>query len=533
MSWFVVGGVAVGATAGAIVGSKKGGDDVWKDALIGGALGGTLGAGAGAISGAGVFGGIGAAEAAAPAAVAGEGILGGSGLALGGAGLETGGAMAGAAPIVANTLPAAEAAAVPAVAGEAAGGFGSAFTGVPAALPGSEAGFGSFGGATVGETGGASALGSAGGSSSLADGFKNAMSWVGDNKMATGLGLLAMSGVLNRNNSQTFNNPQVTPAGYQLGPNFQPSRVDPQKFWYNQANLPQGQQVQGYAHGGIIGMARGGEIDWGQRAQQYAAMADPTANAAGEAAQRTRNDLRMGDVGIYHDSDPDTVHQDALTAAQTRMAKLAGKSNVKLGAMQKASPLGKIELVPVTMQQEQQGRGYAAGGIMQSAPVNVDFMGGDMYPQSQIQRSYYNVPTQMPTSAQQAMASYEPNTNPLTGEATAHMASGGITSLGGYAAGGNPHLLKGPGDGMSDDIPASIAGKQPARLADGEFVVPADVVSGLGNGSTDAGAKKLHKLMDDVRVARTGTKKQGKKINADKHLSATATGGKVKATKRK
>ena len=101
------------------------------------------------------------------------------------------------------------------------------------------------------------------------------------------------------------------------------------------------------------------------------------------------------------------------------------------------------------------------------------------------------------------------------------MAAGGIaghSNLGSYAAGGNPRLLKGPGDGMSDNIPATIGGHQPARLADGEFVVPADVVSHLGNGSTDAGADKLHSMMDKVRKARTGNKKQGKQIKADKFL---------------
>ena len=95
---------------------------------------------------------------------------------------------------------------------------------------------------------------------------------------------------------------------------------------------------------------------------------------------------------------------------------------------------------------------------------------------------------------------------------------GNVPSLGGYASGGNPRLLKGPGDGMSDNIPATIGHKQPARLADGEFVVPADVVSHLGNGSTDAGAKRLYSMMDKVRKARTGNKKQGKQINADKYL---------------
>ena len=103
---------------------------------------------------------------------------------------------------------------------------------------------------------------------------------------------------------------------------------------------------------------------------------------------------------------------------------------------------------------------------------------------------------------------------------TKQSASGGImqANLGSYAAGGNPRLLRGPGDGMSDNIPATIGGKQPARLADGEFVVPADVVSHLGNGSTDAGAKKLHAMMDKVRMDRTGKKKQAPAVKAKKYI---------------
>jgi hypothetical protein len=95
---------------------------------------------------------------------------------------------------------------------------------------------------------------------------------------------------------------------------------------------------------------------------------------------------------------------------------------------------------------------------------------------------------------------------------------GGISTLGSYSDGGR--LLKGPGDGMSDNIPAKIGAKQPARLADGEFVVPADVVSHLGNGSTDAGAKQLYKMMDRIRAARTGRKAQGKQVNPNKFMPA-------------
>ena len=101
-----------------------------------------------------------------------------------------------------------------------------------------------------------------------------------------------------------------------------------------------------------------------------------------------------------------------------------------------------------------------------------------------------------------------------------NMAMGGIASLPEYAAGGK--LLRGAGDGMSDDIPAVIKGKtnQRAALADGEFVIPADVVSHLGNGSTEAGAKRLYGMMDKVREARTGSRKQGKQIKAEKYMPA-------------
>ena len=90
----------------------------------------------------------------------------------------------------------------------------------------------------------------------------------------------------------------------------------------------------------------------------------------------------------------------------------------------------------------------------------------------------------------------------------------------GYAEGGTPRFLSGGGDGMSDSIKANINGTQPARLADGEFVIPADVVSHIGNGSSKAGAKQLYAMMDRVRSARTGRKSQGKQINPRKYMTA-------------
>lgn len=106
------------------------------------------------------------------------------------------------------------------------------------------------------------------------------------------------------------------------------------------------------------------------------------------------------------------------------------------------------------------------------------------------------------------------------------MADGGIAMAKG-------RYLRGGTDGMADKISTSIDGDQPAALSHGEFVIPADVVSHLGNGNSDAGAEKLYQMMDRIRQARTGTKQQGKKINPDKFMpgglaaSKYARGGKV------
>ena len=95
----------------------------------------------------------------------------------------------------------------------------------------------------------------------------------------------------------------------------------------------------------------------------------------------------------------------------------------------------------------------------------------------------------------------------------------GITE---YAQGGmtQGYYLGGPTDGMADLIPATIDGTQPAALSDGEFVIPADVVSHLGNGNSDAGAKQLYSMMDRVRDERTGTTKQGPEIDPTKMMPA-------------
>lgn len=206
---------------------------------------------------------------------------------------------------------------------------------------------------------------------------------------------------------------------------------------------------------------------------------------------------------------------------------------------------------------------YAGGGPIEQMS-NANSVGMNTgYPGADIQQGAYATPWQTPVSRNMVAGSADTGVNPMTGEMSfagggdvapkmkiimgkalsalglgdnqsqamslsadyqpydpnqKFAGGGGISDLGGYSDGGR--MLKGPGDGMSDSIPAQIGGKQPARLADGEFVVPADVVSHLGNGSTDAGAKQLYKMMDRIRSARTGKKKQAPEVNPGKAMPA-------------
>jgi hypothetical protein len=220
-----------------------------------------------------------------------------------------------------------------------------------------------------------------------------------------------------------------------------------------------------FAEGGIASIPRyyrgrlatstGGRGDVYSATQRFLDMYDP------QSKYTPPKGADNPDVGIFRDTSASTRNKSAFDAAMTRQAALEKQSNVDTGAK-----------LP---------RASRSAGQLNMKPQGKKAEKDDEYE---------------------------------------YAASGGImgANLGGYAAGGNPRLLKGPGDGMSDNIPAVIGRRQPARLADGEFVVPADVVSHLGNGSTDAGAKKLHSMMDNVRKARTGKKKQAPAVKTSRFI---------------
>lgn len=156
-----------------------------------------------------------------------------------------------------------------------------------------------------------------------------------------------------------------------------------------------------------------------------------------------------------------------------------------------------------------------------SGAVNKEATGGDLMARVRaanpnLDWSKYN-PNKMTMDYDQFDQARDRYLKSLSGNAqpeTKQAAQGGLMNL------AKGRYLNGSSDGMADKIPANIEGKQPARLSHGEFVIPADVVSHLGNGNSEAGAERLYSMMDRIRKARTGTPKQGKQINPDKYTPA-------------
>jgi len=339
---------------------------------------------------------------------------------------------------------------------------------------------------------------------SLSKGFDSVTKWMKDHPYLTSAGAYGLANALGLTKTQNVSLPAgqgITSAPIQPMGNFSSStsytpNTNVYKSHYADGGIAQGGPVAQMSQQNIMG-----DNQNYPGAQNYSsAFANPNTTpipqnvVTGPQDVNTdpyTGDMKMASGGIvafagggapsyspqiYTDIDPNTKDLDPLSASLYRNNKLGNAYGVTTGIpLPTANPLGKMSYQPINVQEQ-----AAAQQAQQAA---------------------------QPQQAQQIQSA----------------ASGGIMginkyNLGGYAEGGNPRLLKGPGDGMSDNIPAVIGDKQPARLADGEFVVPADVVSGLGNGSTDAGAKKLHHMMDKVRVARTGTKQQGKQINPNKFM---------------
>ena len=272
-----------------------------------------------------------------------------------------------------------------------------------------------------------------------------------------------------------------------IGSQYQPTGQDTSELqWFNPSNtaLPPYQA----ANGGIIALAAGGPVE------------------------RMSNQAAMGANTMYPMANMSTSSFATPYQSPVSTNMLAPTSDMPVGMNGEPSMQG------TRMAMGGQVPSYGFGGFLGDAVSDIGSQVGHLF-KGDSGESY----------AQQLQDPNSPASQNLSGlsqsmqgyQGMVNRAAGGITSLGGYSDGGR--LLRGPGDGVSDSIPAQIGNNQPARLADGEFVVPARIVSELGNGSTEAGAKQLYKMLDRVQNARGKTTAKGKvakNTNAAKLLPA-------------
>jgi hypothetical protein len=326
--------------------------------------------------------------------------------------------------------------------------------------------------------------------------------------------------------------------------------------------------------------AQGGIAQYAGKYESMVSGLHDVQEGAEMATKRPLMDTPRPDFGVYED-ESDIRNLDAYNRTQALFKKALTSAHVKPSkGLPKAAVLGSIDMTPAaqaaaeaqakqaiakesdTSEAKEGGViGMAFGGMSnmtQTADPSIaesktrpnGFLSGlvwdSIHPQNQYsnksvrtftgsqpsiqgnvyQPSYTNY-AQSPYQAQpmlnpaQLQAASQAYLNQGIPTPTRTMSAGGLSMgghLGGYSDGG--HLLKGPGDGVSDSIPATIGGKQPARLAEGEFVIPARIVSELGNGSTDAGAKRLYAMMDRIKAKRRKTKNIAADTKAYKYLPA-------------
>jgi hypothetical protein len=343
-----------------------------------------------------------------------------------------------------------------------------------------------------------------------------------------------------------------------------------QQMGFNSPLNPQNMTT--FATGGVAGYK--GSTDYGSMIRS----ADEMQQGLETATRRKPLQYDIPDVGIYT-PDAETRNMDSMAATLHYLGKTGAVLPKGLSGIKKTGALGAITHTPAAQQAQEAAAAQKAkeaiakdsdskdakeGGLMRYAE------GGETK-DSHVYKPSYTDYKAMPYNIQSAMQAYNaqapaglPQTMPAVGsqgyaidpllmrgspayvaneakvaaqkaeeERLAQLAGaafqpnyagGGLTGyahgghLGGYSDGGR--LLRGPGDGVSDSIPATIGGKQPARLAEGEFVIPARIVSELGNGSTDAGAKRLYAMMDRIKAKRAKTKNIAANTKAYKYLPA-------------
>lgn len=267
------------------------------------------------------------------------------------------------------------------------------------------------------------------------------------------------------------------------------------------------------AAGGLYGLTQGG----GSQQKQGYLGGIPTYQAVRQQVAAPALPARPGDPGRRYFTDmtyatPEKV-AEAQTTAATQATGIAGLNQAAMSAV-RPTPNTVEQLYGMVLNRapDQGGLDYWKGQFGESVdPTELARFTGSNSTLAE---------TTAPRVAKYATAPAASVTNPTAASKVIEKLPVETKAVGGIAGLKSGRYLDGPTDGMADKLPTTIDGKDPAALSHGEFVIPADVVGHLGNGNSEAGAQRLYAMMDKVRKARTGTKKQGKEINPDKYLPA-------------
>lgn len=267
------------------------------------------------------------------------------------------------------------------------------------------------------------------------------------------------------------------------------------------------------AAGGLYGLTQGG----GSQQKQGYQGGIPTYQAVRQQVAASALPARPGDPGRRYFTDmtyatPEKA-AEAQTAAATQATGLAGLNQASMSAV-RPTPHTVEQLYGMVLNRapDQGGLDYWKGQFGESVdPTELARFTGSNATLAEMTA---------PRVAKYATAPAASVTNPTAASKVIEKLPVETKAAGGIAGLKSGRYLDGPTDGMADKLPTTIDGKDPAALSHGEFVIPADVVGHLGNGNSEAGAQRLYAMMDKIRKARTGTKKQGKEINPDKYLPA-------------
>jgi hypothetical protein len=339
--------------------------------------------------------------------------------------------------------------------------------------------------------------------SALQKGFETGLQYVKDNPISTGMGLMSAGQYMNKPEEEDKDKYKSTVdmSG------FQPSVP-------TQRSFTPSYEYQSYAMGGPVEQMSAMNAVGANTGYPMAGINTPMyANPMAQRPEATNVVAPSADVGVGAYTGEARFASGGLSAAERREYGLSTRSQRASRNLTKAYE---------EMEEERQKEAMKLMGERSDpgiVPRSRTQMLSSPFSAAQAEHARLGKKSKVPVAEM-------PKTN--LGDIDNYMdipidaAQGGIMyGLGGYSDGGR--LLKGPGDGVSDSIPAVIGKRQPARLADGEFVVPARIVSELGNGSTEAGARKLYAMMDRVQNSRKksiGKKKVAVNSKSDKHLPA-------------